>query len=109
MQKRHKYLTKEQVVHLFFYVKIHKRHQIPFECEHALDELVAHMSLQEITIIAMAFARHQQKPKLLATVEHIINKLKQDVPHADEICIRRTVEVSTIICVYLPFYQHFYL
>ncbi|KAF5303287.1 hypothetical protein FQA39_LY10026 [Lamprigera yunnana] len=81
------YLTKNEIVHLFFYVKIHRRLKPVFLCHSALDKCVKDLSIDESAVVAMTFARFGIRLKLESTSICLIDKLKEGLLQADDISI----------------------
>lgn len=68
-------LSKEEIVHTFFYLNICRRRKIDFELEYALEKVVDELSADEMGIVAMGYFKTETKIKLLPIVDAMCRKI----------------------------------
>ncbi|XP_017774452.1 PREDICTED: FAST kinase domain-containing protein 5, mitochondrial [Nicrophorus vespilloides] len=79
-------LSKDQLVHLFFYMNICRKRIIDFEYETALDMKIDKMSLDEMGIAALGYFKTQSKVKIARILSVMMEKAIAE-PNPDDLTL----------------------
>lgn len=86
-------LSKEQIVHMFFYHNICRRKKISFELEYALEHYIDEMTVDELAIVAMGYFKSQSKIKPVKVFEAMCTKIIEEHATIHEISLAAIVKV----------------
>lgn len=88
-------LTKEQLIHAFFYLNITRKRNVEFEFEYALEKVINELSADEMGIVAMGYFKTETKIKLLPIVEAMCRKIIAEHATMHEIALAAILKVSS--------------
>ncbi|XP_066144428.1 FAST kinase domain-containing protein 5, mitochondrial isoform X2 [Euwallacea fornicatus] len=81
LAKKADQLTKDQLVHLFFYFNVCRRKTVPFNIEYALQSKINEMNVDEIAVVALGYFKTKTKIKLetifITMIQEVGNSAKQ--------------------------------
>lgn len=90
-------LTKDQLIHMFFYMNICRKRPVEFSYESALENIIKDMTVDEMAVCAMGFFKTQSKIKIPVILEYMIRKIMEDPKHIHEMSLCVLLKVSEII------------
>lgn len=90
--KEHK-LTKNELVHTYFYLNVCRRKKVPFELEDALVKEIFNMSVDEMAVIAMGYFKTQTKIKTPFILECMIDAIKDNANTIHEVSLCALLKV----------------
>ncbi|XP_031330039.1 FAST kinase domain-containing protein 5, mitochondrial isoform X3 [Photinus pyralis] len=93
MSRRVASLSKDELMRLYFFLKIHKRHKLTFEIRHATLDYVGDLSVDEIALVSMVHVKLDTKLKLDLMATTFVAKLKEEARTVPEYCVRNIVQV----------------
>lgn len=98
-------LTKDQLVHTFFYMNICRKRSIEFVFESALDAVIDQLTVDEMAVCAMGFFKSQSKVKISHLLDSMIRKVIEEVStiHEMSLCpILKIIKYSNHIALSGP-------
>lgn len=87
-------LTKEQLIHTYFYLNITRKKNIEFEFEYALEKVIDELTADEMGIVAMGYFKTETKIKLLSIIEAMCRKIIREHDSIHEITLSAILKVS---------------
>lgn len=87
-------LTKQQLVHTFFYINITRKRSVDFEFEYLLEKVIDELTADEMGIVAMGYFKTETKIKLLPIIEAMCRKIVQEHATIHEISLAAILKVS---------------
>lgn len=92
-------LTKEQLVHTFFYLNIMRKRKVEFDFEYALERVIGEMSADEMAVVALGCFKTESKIKLLSIIDAMCRKIIAEHQTIHEITLSALLKVSCIACL----------
>ncbi|XP_018328684.1 uncharacterized protein LOC108739333 isoform X1 [Agrilus planipennis] len=89
-------LTKEELIIAFFYLKVNKRRQLPFELRDALDRYCEQMTIDEMALCATTFNFCKTSTKSSVFCSELIQRLKQEAKTVNDATVKSICQVSRI-------------
>ncbi|XP_018328685.1 FAST kinase domain-containing protein 5, mitochondrial isoform X2 [Agrilus planipennis] len=81
-------LTKEELIIAFFYLKVNKRRQLPFELRDALDRYCEQMTIDEMALCATTFNFCKTSTKSSVFCSELIQRLKQEAKTVNDATVK---------------------
>ncbi|XP_066255616.1 FAST kinase domain-containing protein 5, mitochondrial [Euwallacea similis] len=86
-------LTKDQLVHLFFYYNICRRKTIAFNVEHALQSKINEMHVDEMAVVALGYFKTKTKIKLETIFRTMIEEVGNSAKGIHEMSLSAIMKV----------------
>uniref|UniRef100_A0AAR5Q8N4 FAST kinase-like protein subdomain 2 domain-containing protein n=2 Tax=Dendroctonus ponderosae TaxID=77166 RepID=A0AAR5Q8N4_DENPD len=80
-------LTKDQLVHMFFYFNVCRKRSIDFEYEFALQHKVHEMNVDEMAVVALGYFKTQTRIKIEPILEAVIREVTSSAMGIHEITL----------------------
>lgn len=90
-------LTKEQLVHTFFYINITRKRKVEFDFEYALERVIGEMSADEMGVVALGYFKTESKIKLLSIIEAMCRKIIEEHRTIHDISLSALLKVSNFL------------
>ncbi|XP_018561689.1 FAST kinase domain-containing protein 5, mitochondrial [Anoplophora glabripennis] len=86
-------LTKDQLVHVFFYFNVCRKRAVDFEYEYALEKKINEMNVDEVAVVAMGYFKTKTKIKLTPIIETMVRKINENSKSIHEISLAAIIKV----------------
>lgn len=94
MHKSLESLSKAELLHLLFYMKISKRYKVTFPLQYCLDNYINEFSIKEIGLMAMTFKRFEVKLQIKSSYSCVVRKLIEAKSDVDDLFLPKIFDVS---------------
>lgn len=89
-------LTKDQLVHLFFYFNVCRKRSVDFGYEYALQHKINEMNVDEMAVVALGYFKTQSKIKLESILDAMAREVASSAMGIHEITLSAIMKVFTI-------------
>lgn len=88
-------LTREQLVHIFFYLNVCRKIKVAFEYENIVQQHIDDMTVDEMAVISMGHFKSQTKIKSAYIIENMIDTIIKNTKTIHEVSLTAILKVST--------------